>query len=484
MLSVILQAQYAEDALRYSQIFYQGTARNMATGNVMGSLGADFSALSTNPGGLGIFRNNEFSISPEVFNQKVTAIYNGTAADESKTMFAFSNLGIVFSKELGRGAKGWKYLNYAFGMNRLNNFNSNSTIQGFNPDNSKIDVYLDQTANFLNDGNSISDIQEKKPFDLWPAWETYLIDTITTEGQLYLVSPVPQGGLMQHQHTQTKGSNNEWLASIGGNFNDRLYIGATLGLPYIRYFSEINYAETDSKEQFDDFNNWSVTEFLNTNGWGVNFKIGVVARPVDWMRVGIAYHTPTYFWSMKDSWYTVTTSDIYAFSMGGWHTGNYESPTGEYKYKLTTPMRFIADVGFVIKNFGFIAGAYEYANYSQSRFKANDYGFDEENANIKSFYSATNNFRAGTEWRYSKFSFRAGYALYASPYRNNLNDGKRQSFSGGLGFKYSSYSFDFAYVYSKMDENYYLYSTETITTNPVTKSNISQNFVLTFRYQY
>jgi hypothetical protein len=492
-----LQAQYAEDALRYSEIFYQGTARNMATGSALGSMGGDFSTLSTNPAGLGIYRGGEFSISPEVFNRKITSTYNGTTSEDARTMFNLSNFGIVISKNIGRGANGLQFVNFGFGMNRLNNYNSNYLIQGMNPDNSKIDVYYEQALEILNNNPNLSISEafaKDSPFYVDPAWQTYLLDTISAEdGNLYLVSPVPVGGVLQSQYTQTKGSNNEWLASIAANLNDKIYIGVTLGLPYIRYFSETYYVESDPENNSDDFNNWSVSEYLNTTGWGVNFKIGVIAKPLDWMRLGFAYHTPTYYWSMRDNWYTVTTSDIYAYSVGGWYQGLYTSPSGEFQYKLTTPMRLIANVGFVIKQNGFITGAYEYVNYSNAKFKANDYSFSDENGEISNDFVATNNFRVGAEWRYSNFSFRGGYALYANPYINNLNNGQRQSYSGGLGFRFSDLAIDVAYVYSKMNTNYYLYSytyidennkPRTIETNPATNKIISQNFVLTISYKY
>jgi len=484
----LLQAQYAEDALRYSEIYYQGTARNMATGAALGAMGADFSTLSTNPAGLGMYRGGEFSLSPEVFNRKITSTYNGAVSEDARTNFDLSNVGMVTSKNISRGANGWKYFNFGFGMNRLNNYNSNSLIQGMNPDNSKIDVYYEQALDILgnNPNLSISEaLAQDSPFYVDPAWQTYLLDTVSgDDGNLYLVSPVPVGGVWQSQYTETHGSNNEWLAAIGTNFNDKVYIGATRGLPYIRYYSETYYVESDPENNSDDFNNWSVSEYLNTTGWGVNFKIGIIAKPLEWMRIGVAYHTPTYYWSMRDNWYTVTTSDIYAYSNGGWYQGLYTSPTGEFQYKLTTPMRFIANVGFVIKSNGFISGAYEYVNYSNAKFKTDYYSLSDVNSDINSSFTSTNNFRIGAEWRYSNLSFRGGYALYANPYANNLNDGQRQSYTGGLGLRYSNLAIDFAYVYSKMNTNYYLYSYGEIQTNPAANKINSQNFVLTISYKY
>ena len=121
MLSLLGNAQYVDDALRFSQIYWQGTGRSMAAGSAFSALGADFLTASTNPGGLGVYRNYDLSVTAEVFVNNVNSIYNGTTSNASKSMFDFSNIGYVMTKEFGKGGKGWLYYQISFGMNRLNN---------------------------------------------------------------------------------------------------------------------------------------------------------------------------------------------------------------------------------------------------------------------------------------------------------------------------------------------------------------------------
>jgi hypothetical protein len=490
ILQVSLFGQYVQDALRYSQLYYQGTARSMAVGGALDALGGDFSVLSTNPGGLGLFRTNDFTASIEAYSQNAEALYNGTLTNTSKTMFDISNLGYVIAKPLGRGGRGWKYWQFGFGMNRLNNYNGSIVMKGENQEDSRMDVYIEQTLDMLDAGTGLENINDYDPFYLGPAWNAYLLDTVMIDNSLTLVSPVPKGGILQSQTITTKGSNNEFLLSTAANFNDVLYIGATLGIPYLRYNSEAVYEEYDVADTIDTFDYWNVIENLKTTGWGINLKIGAVIRPVDFIRIGVAFHTPTYYFSMKDTWSTLTNSSVFAYSEDSWVNSSVQSDVGEYKYHLTTPMRFIGSLGFVIKEFGFISGGYEYAGYNQAKFKANDYSFDSENQGIKDTYKGVGIIRAGTEWRISKISLRAGYTYYGSPYKNNLNDGKRQSFSGGIGYRGSNFSIDFAYVRSIMNEDYYLYSYSNtsldppiyIQTNASKNTFTSQNFVLSMKY--
>ncbi len=474
VLSTTLHAQYAEDALRFSRVYWQGTARNMATGSAFSVMGGDFSSLSINPGGIGVYRAKYFSVTPEVFTNKINSQYNGSATEDSKTMFDLSNFGYILTKRLGRGASGWKYWQMGFGMNRLNNYNSNSLMQGINTENSKLDVYNEE-ANGV-DYRLLDDTHGPYAFDLSPAWYVYLLDTIPgTTDQYY--TPVPYAGVLQTEQIATKGSTNEFLVSGGANFDDLLYLGASLGLQYTRYYRTSVYTESDIADTIPYFNMWSYTEYLKTNGWGINLKLGAIIRPIDLIRIGIAFHTPTYYFSMKDTWSTDTYADL-----GDDFQQLQPSPTGEYKYHLTTPMRIIGSLAFVIKKIGFISGEYEYVNYSQSKLKAKDYDFPYENSNIKGSFKSAVNFRVGTEWRISRVYLRAGYASYGSPYQNNLNDGARQYITGGIGYRADKFELDFAYTRATSNLDYYFYSTDNIQSNAVTNDFLTQQFALTFKY--
>jgi len=167
LLSVTSYGQYADDALRFSQVFYQGTARSMAVGGAFGALGADFSTASTNPAGLGVFRTSEFIFTPEVFHRNLTSVYNNSFAESSRTIFDLSNIGYVVVKPLNN-SDGWQYFQFSIGMNRLNNFNSSVLMEGANISNSKLDVYA-----ALADGKNPDVLDD---FELYPAWQCYLIN--------------------------------------------------------------------------------------------------------------------------------------------------------------------------------------------------------------------------------------------------------------------------------------------------------------------
>ena len=470
-----LWAQNETDALRFSQSFYQGTARSMAMGGAFGALGADFSSLSTNPAGIGLYRSNEFSLSPTILNSRTESTYNGMFGDDVRSNFSLGNMGFIITNKVpeGKSSTPWKFYQFGVGMNRTNAFHNRSFIQGDNPDHSKVDVYLDRVWNTYPE-----DIESQFPYDLYPAWYVYVLDTVRdNDGNLLYTSPVPAGGIRQFENVNTWGSTNEWLFSGGANLGDKLFIGATLGLPYVRYFKESTYTERDMNDDFAGFEEWSYSETIESRGMGINLKVGFIVWPVEWLRLGAAIHTPTYFAEMQDVWYTTTSARL---------EPDYNvktSPTGEYLYDITTPLRAIGSAAFIFGKYGSLSADYEYVDYSKMRLRAPDYSFTSENQNIRDIYTSTHILRIGTEWRVNQFNFRGGYAMYASPYVDDINDGMRRNISVGIGYNEKHFSLDLAYINGRMNQDYYLYTSQNYSTNVTEQTQKINQFVLTTRFK-
>jgi hypothetical protein len=472
---LIVRSQNAVDALRYSKINIGGTARYMGLGGAFGSLGADFTSSSVNPAGLGLYKSSEFTITPSLFFAKTSSVYNGMTGQDLRSNFYLGDAGMVMTSKLNSkpGQPGWKYVQFATGVNRLKDFNYRIDIRGTNNQNSLLDTYL-ESANSINYNDIEQDPNGDYAFDLNPAWWTFLLDTIAPYNNLY-TDPIPAGSnILQSKTISTRGSMNEWVFSIGANYNDRLYLGATIGLPWIRYYESSVYTESDYTNSINDFKQFNRYEDLETRGNGFNFKFGFIYRISDMFRIGGAIHTPSWFSNMRDSW-TVSMNSY--FDNGD----NYSksSPAGNYHYTLTTPLRATGSLGIIFGNAGLISADYEFANYGTARLDGSDYNFGMENTDIRNSYRSTHQIRLGTEWRYNIFSFRGGYNYTTSPYKNSINDGKSMAFSLGLGMKQSWFFLDLAYVYSIMKEDYYLYSSQTVYTNPVKNDYRTNNVLLT-----
>jgi hypothetical protein len=164
-------AQNEIDALRYSQLSFGGTARYSGMAGSFGALGADFSCLSSNPAGIGVYRKGEFTLSPLGSNQSTSSVFNGTTSDDSYFNIGVSNFGLVFARNLesAENKSGWKFFQLGFGMNRLANYNTQITMTGINSV-SQMDIWRDQS-----NGTIPANLD---PFGSNLAYQTYLIDTV------------------------------------------------------------------------------------------------------------------------------------------------------------------------------------------------------------------------------------------------------------------------------------------------------------------
>ena len=92
------QAQYVEDAFRFSNSTINGTARILGMGGAQTALGADLSSISGNPAGLGFYRSNDYSVSPTLrFNNLENNVF-GKLNSNNHTNFNLGNYGFVEDK--------------------------------------------------------------------------------------------------------------------------------------------------------------------------------------------------------------------------------------------------------------------------------------------------------------------------------------------------------------------------------------------------
>ncbi len=465
LISNVSYAQNESDALRFSQVFAGGTARFAAMGGAFGALGGDFSALSINPAAIGIYRGSEFTITPALNYSQANTTYFNNHEEDMKYNFNLNNIGAVFAFPSGNigDENGWQYVNIGIGLNRQNNFNDRWIASGFNPNNSFMTGILEQAK---REGS----VDRLNDFSTGLAWDTWLLGKDDETG--FFVD-MPDGRVMQYQETNMSGSVREFVLSIGANYSDRLYLGATVGFPYVNYEENIIFTERDTENINDIFNSLTYTESLKTSGSGYNFKLGAIFRVTDILRIGGAFHTPT-FYELKDKYNASMRSDLNIDQTG--YKDFAKSPEGRFDYEINTPLKALGSIALVFGNVGLINLDYEYIDYTKARLRSKNYSFSDENALIRSSFAEQHNIRVGGEMRLDPVILRAGYAYYSSPYRSGVNDGQRSLMSAGFGIREGKYFIDFAYTYSFYTDDYYPYQIEG--PNPVVTRDLSSS---TFR---
>lgn len=460
-------AQNEIDALRYSQLMRGGTARSTSMGGAFGALGGDFSVLSVNPAGIGIYRKSEFTFTPSFFNQKTTSNFMGNYLDDYKYNVNFNNAGIILSYYDPETKNSWKGITFGFGYNKLSNFNNRISMTGKNTSNSLLDIYQNDAQKFVGDTSSMDAFGTQLALNTGAIW----IDSgIVYHNLMYVY------GEEQSKSVTSSGSIGETVFSLGGNYNDKLFLGGTFGIPHINYREESTYKETADTNAWNGFKSFELNQDSRTTGVGFNFKFGMIYKPVDWFRIGGAMHSPTYF-QMHDDW----SSNMKTRIANNAYTAS--SPAGLYDYSLITPMRAIGSIGFVIKKMALIGIDYEFVDYTSATLRSGKYKYLTENSAIRNKYVGGNNIRFGTEWRLQPLSIRAGAAYYSSPFKNGVgNNGSRIDYSGGIGFRDANFFLDFSYVLSQTKDHYYFYDASI--TSPSVNNSKSSSFLITLGFKF
>jgi hypothetical protein len=461
-----IKAQTHADALRYSQPIIGGTARSIAMGGAFGALGGDFSTLSTNPAGIAVYRGSEFTFSPEFYNATTNARYYSKETKESKFNVNLSNLGYVASFSEDNGIL--KAVNFGIGFNRIANFHRNSVIAGDNPYTTYAD-YMVADAN----ANGIEDYYARFTSALF--YDAWIIDDTDSPGNYY-ISPnylYNDGGFRtteQNFNSNEWGRINEWAFSLGFNFGDMVYFGGTFGIQPLYYESEKTTEEFDAADRSNQYFNYF--ESLKVSGTGYTAKIGMIVKPIQVLRLGVAFHLPVTY--RLNEQYTTTISSGYTTTP--WETlkpvdlNNNILDYLENDYKIITPAKAIGSVGIVLGKLLVLSSDLEYLDYSSMRMRSSEDNYSDQNELIRTVYRDNVNLKIGAEVRLGTLYFRGGGGYYGSPYavgEDNAN-ANRYSLSCGLGVRDKSYFFDIAYQYTTTEETYFAYQVDIKDNNNIT----------------
>ncbi|MDD2593754.1 MAG: outer membrane protein transport protein [Bacteroidales bacterium] len=459
-----IYAQNLDDAVRYSYLMPYGDSRFNAVSGAFSGIGANITGISLNPAGLGVYKKSEISGSFSISNFLSNSKYLNNSNDDIKTVVSLPSMGLVISSNFNTDKHDWKNLNFGLSYSKLADFNSRIMISADNPYSSIVDVYSVYANGFLPNQLNV--------FDTWLAFDTWLLDTIPGTPTAY--EGIVTRGVRQDYLEINSGSMYEINLAIAGNYDDKLYIGGSINFPIFSFERESTYSEEDVKDTIPDFKSLEVFDYLNTDGEGLNFKIGFMYKPIQWFRFSLAFLGPSYFW-LHDSYFRTMRTNVY----NGIYTA--DSPRGEFNYRYYNPMRAIIGLGFIFGENGFINAEYEWTDYTQNHFstkKANTTFFDLNNS-INNELTYGHNIRVGTEWVLKPFAMRAGYAYYSSPYKN-ISNFDTHVIGLGFGYRENILIFDVGINYYLHNDQRYLYDplVMEILNKPEPKANLSMNNIL------
>ncbi len=482
LLTVSINAQNEDHALRYSYDRPSGTARSIGLGGAMGALGGDYSAVGINPAGIAVYRSSEFAFTPSLIFNQTESDYYGTTTEDDKFSVPFNHISYVgTSRSMRETTNGLVSTHFGIGYNRTNNYNRKSFIQGDGIESSLLHMFASnafgrspqELGNFYTGIAYDARLLELVPeSDLYEYLHGY--EFVNESGNLELG---PVNGINQMKLISEEGYSGNFDLSFGANFSNKFYLGASLGIASLVnqketqhyekagaevYDAYIEYRESNGFDILDDF---YFDEFERTTGTGIGLKIGAILKPVQSIRLGAAFHTPTYY-SMEMEYETQANS--YFFD-----ADNYEmtSPLGESSFNFRTPAKATGSFAYIFGTTGLISFDYEYTNYASMEYNSsnNNIGdksvFNDLNQTINETFQPTHNLRVGAEYKIaSMIALRGGYAYFQNPYQEEFLNSKGEHFNitGGLGFRQGNMTIDLAYLYNQQSYIHSLYYSQDI----------------------
>lgn len=501
-------AQIPEDALRMSWNVPSGSARSQAIGGAMGALGGEITNLWVNPAGLGFYKTSELVLSPGFTLARSKGSFRETDAKaDGLNRFNLGASGLVFgfSDKYSR----WTSKAFSIGVNRVANFAGTTYYKGTNDYSSFTEPLANEFFNYyasVKDANpSLSNDaivnmginNQSLSLQTRMALYTYLVDIDSATNTVF--SRAEDLGIVnQERKVTTKGGITELALGFASNMDDKIYVGLGIGIPIVNYQRTSTFTESDPTPAVNDFNYSTYYEEFTSKGVGINAKLGLIFKPVERLRLGVAIHSPSLY-ALKDKTTSKMVTDVDELFGAGKGVDSinsstlYEGANPEFKYDLVTPWKFLVSGAYVLNEVedvsrqrGFISADIEYVTYGSSRFnEAEDNGegeyFKQVTEAVKQSYKGALNFRLGGELKFNTIMTRLGFAYYGNPYEDKELKGHKMNVSGGLGYRDKGIFIDLTYVHSLNKDIDFPYRVDAPRANTyATIKDNSGNIMLTF----
>ena len=466
-----LWAQGQVDALRFSREDMFGTARAMSMGGAFGALGGDQTGVSINPAGIAVYRSSEIVGTFGLMGERATV---GNERD-GRTTFNMPSMGFVVYVPLRNDAM--PFINFGFTSNQSQSFNRRIHAIG-SPNSTMLDFIADRSFGLNSDNLWISsDPRDPDPFRSQPwlsvfGYNSFLIDP-PTDGSGHW-TPVNTSGYpaVNEIRMTERGYINNFGFTMGTTINNVLSLGAALSVSEIWYRLDSEYHEDFMRGNYS-MGGYTLENFLSVDGAGVGGKFGLIFRPIHELRIGVSYHTPTWF-SLTERYSATVIDDMAHFvTEAGYQPGETYSAIFPNEYRLRTPGKWTLSLATVGRNF-LISVDYELVDFRNMQLAlppgVRGIGFDDDNYFISMDYRLASTLRLGVEyWFTPQFSGRLGYAWMQNPnsatFRHDANpavagsntifrmEGDANFFTAGFGYRFNrNFFLDFAMVYKTQND--------------------------------
>jgi len=405
----IVSGQTAYDAIHITENEEGFGTRASAMGGAYTALSDDYSGIYWNPAGLGSVDKTGFYAELSHLQFSNDALYSGNMTSNNQGFTRLKSFGFVMPLPTTQGS-----FVIAGGYNKVLDYDDHLYFEGFGA--SSNDVGFE-----IEDDNS--DIYFY-PFDQ----DVYRQEEVRSEGGLRQWS---LGGAIALSHNFT--------------------VGLTTSLVHGKEGYNFGFSQFDDDDIYyeypGDFDEYTVNQYLQSDYYALNLKLGGMINLNNMLRVGGVITLPSKYYVEE----THSFSDELVFDDG---TIDPTEETGTWEYHVKTPFIFDAGIAFTNKLITLSASG-RYRDWSQTRFEVSENEWNDqdyrsivsENNYLARDYDQVLEYRFGGELALPGMNtkLRAGYTLIPSPLRGANDD--RTTHSMGVSFKVDkNVSLDFSYL--------------------------------------
>jgi len=440
ILSTNTFAQNYNDALLLSEPGILSSARALAMGNSYTALSNDFSGVLFNPGGLGMIKKTDFTISMNYnsFDNQTTFFSNTLGA--SQTAVNLNQVGIVYPLPTLKGS--WVF---AMGYSRTKEFNGIMDFNGFNNNNNSMIQFV------------TGDVNDEVPItnDLGLAYEirdsqlnSYIKDTTLINGMLN-----------QSGNTKKQGNLGSWSFASSLEIAKGLFFGGTFNILSGSYKSDRDYWEDDTQNNYGtgielvpgeastrDFVTYYMNDIIEWDLSGWDSRLGILYNFEDFFRFGAAVKFPS-FYNVNETFYVDAASDFgtgAAYQLDPKIVDNVE-------YEIKTPFEYSVGASLTLLVLT-VSGDAKIIDYTEMEFTE---GFSDEyrierNKEIEDLFRPTLTLNAGAELKIPGLPIygRIGAMYVQSPYADDPAEFDKKYLTAGAGITFAEvFSIDVAFVH-------------------------------------
>ncbi len=461
---------------QFSTSYSVGTARMQALGGASSALGADLSALTGNPAGLGFYTRSEVNMSLAYTGIQTKSTYLSTAGEASESQIQMPTLGMVISNN-NLGGGDW-HGSFGFGYSRQAIFIQPIHISGTNNRSSLLDNFIEKANDKGATGASLDD--EYDPYSGTAssaealAYQTYLINPNSVTGGAPFERFQPLLPTNQYGTASNSGALTSWDFAYGATYRDQFYLGAAL------HFSKISSSSSTTwEDEFVGAKNvagFQYAETLLTNGSGIALSLGGIYKVNPSLRLSLAFRSPTYYDQMNETYDARLFPNVIGIPAIG-STGNpititkvnpMRLTTNEFTHQFLSPMKVSGGFALFFSKKGFLTADLEYVGYGGMRVYSAELGGSANqafqtkyNGQIARNFEGALNIKVGSEIRISpSISVRGGAALFGGGYAASYDtiDRNALQFSGGIGYRKSNFYLDLTAIQRTQKDAYTPYT--------------------------